>query len=271
MTAGLDKTLAVDEFRIHYATKGRDALTHQADGNRNGRPDAIEDLAAQLTAARDYYVSLGLKPPLSQKRYRQAQSINVLVRRLPTGNGLAFDETTRDASNSGCALAMVVGADIQFDRNVTAAHELFHLFQYGYAMFKSAWYLEGMARWMEGAFTGRGTSGSASAPSAARCTDVLGDSYSASRFWRSTTQTKASPLPSRLRSTTYSDGRAVVGNPAFAAGAVRPMLEALQRLSTEVSIRNSVPPHEWPESLQKSNRFDKDICQAIENSIGKSQ
>jgi len=36
--------------------------------------------------------------------------------------------------------------------NSTPAHELFHLYQYGYALFKQRWYLEGMAKWMETVF-----------------------------------------------------------------------------------------------------------------------
>lgn len=276
MTSSLDKVLNIDEFRIRYATKGPDALVYQADENRNGIPDVIEDLAIQLTAARDYYVAvLGLKHPLRQHRYRRAQTVDVLVQRLQK-SGRAFENVTAGADDSDCALTMALGAHLQFDRNVTPAHELFHLFQYGYAMFKVGWYLEGMARWMEGAFTDRGApipTSSGPAP-AVRCTDVLGEGYSASRFWRSKAQamapSRAKPLPRTLRSRTYSNGQKVIANPAFSGGIVRPTLEALQHLSAEVSARNSIAAYDWPESMQTSGRFDQDICRAVERTLDKS-
>ncbi len=63
------------------------------------------------------------------------------------GNGLAFDrvaaETMSDGRKLPCGLKFVLNAALEPARNITPAHEFFHLYQYGYAVFKQKWYLEG--------------------------------------------------------------------------------------------------------------------------------
>ncbi len=111
----------------------------------------------QLQAAKYLYSHvLGLRFPLQQKIYAQARQINVYVLQLPKGNGLAFDRVAAETMNDGrqlpCGLKFVLNAALEPARNITPAHEFFHLYQYGYAVFKQTWYLEGMARWMENSF-----------------------------------------------------------------------------------------------------------------------
>ncbi len=77
--------------------------------------------------------------------------INVYVLQLPKGNGLAFDrvaaETMSDGRQLPCGLKFVLNAALEPARNITPAHEFFHLYQYGYAVFKQKWYLE---EWRDG-------------------------------------------------------------------------------------------------------------------------
>ena len=153
----LEKTHVVDDFHIYYSLQGKDALRYPQDSTGDGVPDVIKDIGRQLQAAQYLYTSrLGLRSPLRQKIYAQARQINLYLLALPKGHGLAFDrvaaETMSDGTALPCGLKIVLNAGLQPARNVTPAHELFHLYQYGYAVFKQRWYLEGMARWMENAF-----------------------------------------------------------------------------------------------------------------------
>lgn len=276
MHARLARTLNVEEFRIHYATEGPDALSETADANGNGVPDAIDDLVIQLTTARTVYTEvLGLRHPLRQPRYTAAGAIDVFVMAMEKGNGLAFDEVTREQPRDGgaaseCVLSFAVNSRLQPSRNITPAHELFHLFQYGYAMFKTRWYLEGMTRWMETAFIDNTVvDRDAQRTGVARCEDAYANPLSASPYWRAkaraTGQRGAVQIPPALASRTYASGQRVFANSVFEGGLFAPTaLEALQKLSAKVAVQNGLPLYNWPEDVQKSTRFDGAICQAVE-------
>jgi hypothetical protein len=278
--ARLNKTLNVDEFRIRYATEGPDALADATDANGNGIPDAIDDLVIQLTTARSVYVDvLGLRHPLRQPRYRMAEAINVSVMAMAQGNGLAFDEVSREKSQDGtgqeaCALSFAVNSRLQPHRNITPAHELLHLFQYGYAMFKTRWYLEGMTRWMETAFVDNGVvDRDALRTPYARCEDVFASASSASPYWRAKARAAgrsgAVQIPPALFARTYVNGQRVFSSPVFEGGRFAvPVLEALQKLSAEVAAQNGLARYNWPEDTQRSDRFDAQICQAVEALAG---
>ena len=53
-------------------------------------------------------------------------------------NGLAFDRVAAETMNDGrqlpCGLKFVLNAALEPARNITPAHEFFHLYQYGYAV-----------------------------------------------------------------------------------------------------------------------------------------
>lgn len=267
----LDRLLHSGMFEIRYTVVGKNAINNQDDVNRNGVPDDIDDLSRQLDAAYDYYVDvLGLTPPLSQPRYRRADRIEVLVEKIPQRTGVSFDEAVREAGQSNCELMIVVSAHLEFRRNPTAAHELFHLFQYGYAMFKVPWYLEGMARWIEAIFTSETNMSPHRSSTPLRCEDVLDQSYRASLFWRSAAQF-ASPrrnasLPRRFRDNHYVNGRPVIADGSFSGGIIRPVLEHLQRASLQVS-RDGLSDFDWPEDVQKSHRFDFLMCRSVESGL----
>jgi len=229
----------------------------------------------QLVAARDVYRhGLGLADPLAQARYQAAQAITFFVMDLPRGNGLAFDEVTRlpgaQGAGAPCSLAAVVSNRLDFSRNVTGAHELFHLFQYGYAMFKAPWLLEGMARWSEGLFAGAAPPRqTGDAP--AGCQDATRLRYGASAFWtaRWGAAGAGAPVPGTARDTRYRDGSRVVIASVPAASVIRggdrarADLETLARLSRRAATDMGLPAYEWPEAVQKSARFNGAICEAL--------
>lgn len=265
----LDRTFRSGKFRIRYTIRGKDALANSADMNRDGVPDVVEDLSRQLDAAQDYYMHvLGLVPPLSQPRYARADAIDILIQELDGNNGVAFDEVVREPGDAHCKLVIMVDSDVQPSKNSTAAHELFHLYQYGYAMFKVPWYLEGMARWIEGIFVEPQSRGSIAVAAPIPCEGVVKRSYDAALFWRAVASQvlpdqgvePANSLP-RQR---YTNGDRVIANDRFPGSIVQPILEGLH----EMSLRSSNPARrsfDWPEAVQKSHLFDRQICQSLES------
>jgi hypothetical protein len=139
----LDRIYVRDEFRIVYAVDGAHALADQRDLNANGIPDKVEDVATQLVAGRRLFSEvMGLAAPLRQPRYAQATSIDVFMLKMAKGNGLAYDEVMNyrlgvDSAAGRCALRIDL-LNSRPNQNPTPVHELFHLYQYGYTMFKPA-------------------------------------------------------------------------------------------------------------------------------------
>lgn len=265
-------SVASGVFRVFYTTSGPHAIPAN-DKNRNGVPDRVDDLLIQLTAADWFYQKqLNLVPPLKQPRYSNSDAIEVHIQKLESGNGLAFDEPTKPnwfegQSSSARTLKVRIGSHVEPRSNITPAHELFHLYQYGYAPFKTKWYTEGMARWMEQAFSPTAKSDSKSA--AVSCNELTGMSYNASGFFEqlarkqsgSIKSTKAQVQPSGF---VYSDGSAAIQpKSASKLKPVKLWLEHASLLGFEESKRLGVPPGAWPETLQRSAEFDVKLCEAL--------
>lgn len=271
----LDQILVNGNFQIHYATKGPQTLSNLNDSNGNDIPDVIDDFALQLKAAEHLYSDvLGLTHPLQQPRYANAKHINVFVIAMKKGNGLAFDEVINDQtqnrkSDTGCAIRMYINRDLRPSQNATPAHELFHLYQYGYAMFKRSWYLEGLARLLEEPFAGRRKRRQASTP--LTCHDVLSESYSASRYWWDQSETLDLPpidIPDDLLSLRYVDGRPVFKEQSINNGKfISSVLESLQIASARVAESADLPLYRWPEKTQRSSQFDQEICATVEKTV----
>ncbi len=265
---GLEQNYSKGDFIIRYSLEGSHALVDKADRNGTGVPDNIEDLAIQLIAADQYYrEGLGLRSPLQQARYRDAEKITVLVKMMPKAHGLAFDEPHRLDGAADCGLTIIVHAGLQFDHNVTPAHELFHLYQYGYAMFKTRWYLEGMARWVEGAFK-KGRLQMAQKGLKPACEAVTGESYKAARFWQAGASAYAADegkaVYAPVSNNHYGNGARIVQPKAYQGSYIRSVLEALTMLSAEISAGHEMEIYLWPEIVQHSHQFDAAICKAIE-------
>lgn len=261
-------------FRVWYATEGKNALSNVEYGEgKNTVPTVIEDLLLQLHSADRYFSQeLGLTPPLLQQRYRQAEFIDVHLVAMEKGNGLAFDEviaekSSKDAESHSCGIKIHINSTLQPSRNITPAHELFHLYQYANTMFKTRWYLEGMARWTEQAF--RGVSANEVKKSIpGSCTEVLNESYGAERYWRNLAARLGSDdivLEPEYRSLRYSDGSAVFNTSVFKNGAaVKEIFDRLAVKSHQVALEQNLPQYLWPEAVQRSSQFDVQICEMLD-------
>jgi hypothetical protein len=147
----------LDKVRVFYATDGVSAV-QLADADSTGIPDHVEDVAKQVWAAKRLFCDvLGFPDPLTSQRYPGVTCIQVFLRErgeIGGTNGLAFDEPQRarripEGKPEDRAIVIAVGCNVVAPKNVTPAHELFHLIQYGATYFKKSWFLEGQARWAE--------------------------------------------------------------------------------------------------------------------------
>lgn len=147
--------------RVFYSKTGKDAVPPD-DADRNGVPDRVEDIAKQVWAAHHLFCEvLKFPDPLGSERYRKVNCIQVSLRDLGGGNGLAFSSSQRarqipEGRSTDRAIVMSVNCRLNPMKNITPAHETFHLVQYGTTYFKNSWFLEGMARWSEHALAREG-------------------------------------------------------------------------------------------------------------------
>ena len=272
----LDHCLVRDEFRIYYALAGRDALPRpdQTDRDGNGTPDKVENVALQLVAARRVFTEvMGLQHPLRSPRYSgQAKFIDVHLWDLHV-NGSAGDATVNyhrpnDPPEGVGVVTIDVSRKLPF-HNLTPAHELFHIFQNGYTLFKNAWYYEGMARWSESAL-GKGAGRAGALPaSPSDVAALLKLKYGASQFWiaaaRQMDQVGRLALPDDLRTLKYiGSQRPVVADDAFYGAAfLKRVLEALDPADDAASKGLGRDPMDWKEAQQRSPDNDKYIWAAV--------
>lgn|SRR5690625_2865829 len=263
----IDNVAHYDQFAIWYQTDHNEPEKQQ---------QQIQDIATQLRAADLFFQrELGLTSPLESERYGpEATQINVFLFPMESGRGVAYDEIVAERNQDRlwpCSIRMDINAALDPKKNVTPAHELFHLYQYSYNMFKTRWYLEGLTRVIEMAFMGdrpvaRYLNKQGPADS---CTEVFNESYSGARFWHtyfSKHHQSDLAIPKYLQMVRYSDGSPVFKVDHFFAGHfIKPVLENMRELSRESAQEMGYPTYRWPEKVQRSAEFDEAICALLEN------
>jgi hypothetical protein len=144
-------------IRVFYAIEGVCAVP-LTDSDSTRVPDHVEDVARQVWAAHRLFCEvLGFPDPLQSERYPGVTCIEVAIRdraELGGRNGAAYDEPQRanrirEGKPEDRAIVMAVGRHVVAAKNLSPAHELFHLIQYGATYFKNGWFLEGQTRWSE--------------------------------------------------------------------------------------------------------------------------
>lgn len=257
----------VEEFLLQYDLKGVHALENQNDSNGNKVPDLIEDVGTQLLTMKRLMSHFKFEDPLKQPRY-QSQSASVIqVRFLKmAGNGLAFDEVRRNRHGE-CALLINLSSKLG-SRNLSPAHEWFHLVQYGYTPFKRPWFLEGMARWSESAL--RKDVAKTDFGSSAR-KDLFAQSYDAHAYWLNLAmqagEQSQHDLPPQVLKARYLNGEPVVQDKTLhGPETIRRALEALANLGESESRILELNPYHWPEATQRLPEHDLKMKAAIENS-----
>lgn len=259
----LDQRLTAGPFRIHYTLDGDDAFPPDAPpAQRRERAAAmLGRLAAQLTGADRYYrEQLGLTPPLGGARYRDVRAIDVHIRALDGKTGSTGDAPViyryRHFTDAVPALSMSI-SNRWVPPGLTPEHEVFHAYQYGYTSFKNAWFLEGMARSMENAFSGRVPRTEPLPRDSAQMSAVMGRSYRADVFWN------------RLFS--LCDPQCGSAAPARFCGAalVRATLEEYRAIDGEAARARGIDPADWPEEEQRSERNNPFLLHGLRRALEK--
>lgn len=146
-----------DKIRVFYTIDGTSAVP-PVDADSTGVPDHVEDVAKQVWAAHRLFCEvLEFPDPLTSERYAGVTCIEVCIRdrgELGDRNGAAYDESQRarripEGKPDDRAIVMALGRHVVASKNLSPAHELFHLIQYGATYFKNGWFLEGQTRWSE--------------------------------------------------------------------------------------------------------------------------
>lgn len=139
-------------IRVFYAHVGEHAIPDKTDLNGNGVPDYVENVERQADAARKAFNLLGFRDPLESGRFRVASHVDINLGDMV--GGLAFSEPSSYAAvpqrEGICSIRIDLSNKLIFPGTYSiVAHELFHLYQYGYTMFKRPWLIEPTANWAE--------------------------------------------------------------------------------------------------------------------------
>lgn len=254
------------DFLLQYDLTGLHALHNQTDANGNQVPDLVEDVAIQLQTMKRVMDYFGFVNPLKQPRYQSQGARAVLVRFLKmSGNGLAFDEV-RHNWHGECVLLINLSSKLGA-RNLTPAHEWFHLVQYGYTPFKRPWFLEGMARWSEGAL--RKESGAIGFNASIRNGTLFSQSYEALAYWAQlaadSREKHEHEFPAAVAQARYVNGEQVLqDNILVGPLKMRRALERLAVLGADESAQRGLDPHAWPETMQRLPEHDEAMKRAID-------
>ncbi|MGR3808578.1 hypothetical protein [Pasteurella testudinis] len=237
----------------------------------------LEDIQRQLAVADALYQQvLGLSAPLSMPRYAKAHYIQVSIQASERRFGLAYDEvtTTRQEGSAGCHINMLVSNQVYANRNGTPAHELFHLYQNSYMMFKQAWLSEGLARWSESLLaTGVGVGADDPLPqNREELESVMAQSYPAAKMWirlfRLLDDRGEFSVAEDIAKKTYTDNSVIVKDKrAYGTAFIRPLFEALAAQSAAVSRRQGWQEYGWAEREQKNPAHNRDIWLALKRAI----
>ncbi|WP_375058122.1 hypothetical protein [Zobellella sp. DQSA1] len=268
----LDKVYIRDEFRIYYSSA--EFYPSPTDFSRDTVPDKVINISKQLVAGRRIFSEvMGMTHPLSQPRYHQAKYIDVNLLSLSKGNGLAYDEVfgylRHDAvNNDECVLRIDINSKISLG-NLTPAHELFHLYQYGYTMFKSPWLLEGTARWAEFAFKSYRYSKQDLPKNEKELEEYLfHKTYDAQEFWLRIAgivdPVGKTIVPQELRNFYYLGGQRLnVEERIHGADFIRELFEELGMEDKKVARANGWSEILWKESDQRNEIHNTSILNVL--------
>lgn len=263
--AKLDHIYPVGQFRIFYTLEGIHALPieHQEDQNHNAIPDYIEHLALKLQAAMVLYTEVfGLTHPLANKRYQgRARYLDVHVLTMDN-KGSVGDEISnfryQKLSDKTDQVLIIKLANNLRDQTMTPPHELFHVFQNGYTMFKNRWYTEGTARWAEYAFKEGVGAGSPLPNSQQALAKLVEEDYGASVFWNRLAylcdrNAGQFPLPAIAQQQITSYPPPFEDNSVHGYHFIKHLLENLQEQSDKVTQERGYAAYNWDEDDQKYN------------------
>lgn len=147
---------------VHYATSGVDAAP-AADGNGDGVPDFVAEVAQTADSALTRFLALGFRRPLADGTEGGDGRIDFYLRNLQNADGNAGTDSCTGARCIGFATTEndFVGysyATVTEGIRSVIPHELFHLVQMAYAAGQPGAWSEGSAVWAVEELYGTGNS-----------------------------------------------------------------------------------------------------------------
>lgn len=235
--------------------------------------DQLINIKRQLIAAHNLYQNvLGLTSPLDKPRYQQVKAIRVILAPI-NNNGLSFDEVITDNNTRKCYVAIKIKSTLKYT-NLTPAHELFHVYQNSYFMFKNKWLTEGTAQWSESLLSdGKAKKVSSRLPQTrAELEEIMALSYEASVMWNRLFQLidehSSYQIPSDLQNMTYTNNEFIIkNNHAYGTTFIKTLFESLQELSHQAAHDKGRSRYNWQESDQKNPANNLYIWSAIQNAV----
>ncbi|MBC8353936.1 MAG: hypothetical protein H8E66_18220 [Planctomycetes bacterium] len=284
----LTKHFVAGKVRVFYATEGKAAVPPE-DANSNSVPDHVEDVAKQLWAAHQLFcTALEFPDPFESERYAGITCVELRIwdrTEIGGGNGVAFESAQRartipEGKRDDRALVMSIGKHVDARKNVTPAHEFFHLIQYSTTYFKNPWYLEGLARWSEHALGGDGVGQvkySTRGPwpqKAENLSQLFKMSYDAEHVLWNSLAMRADrrgviprvQVPETLRNLRYSDGTPVLRDyKLHGAPLMRNVLIELGK-ADDIAF-GKLGYRDWSEDNQRAAKNSPYIYEAIMNAL----
>lgn len=275
----LDQLYKIGDFRLFYTFNGANSLPlkNRADINRNSVPDYIEHIGLKLHLASIIFSeSFGLMHPLQSHRYKnKASYIDVHMLNLESkgssGDGVHHFEYKILPSSESKSLAIKLSVNLR-DRTLTPSHELFHLFQNGYTMFKNRWYTEGTARWSEYAQK-EGTGSRENLPrTIEELEKLLQKTYKTKSFWRRLAylldkHDGTFPYPLTLQKSVVGYPKIIEDNRIYGYNFIKSFLEKLDDMDDKAARDYQLSQYDWEEKRQKSTENNVYILCGLKNAI----
>ncbi|MDX3906519.1 MAG: hypothetical protein QHC78_12590 [Pigmentiphaga sp.] len=292
----LEKVYSLGDIRVFYTQQAPASGTDhrlpplsQVDGNGNGVPDYVENVAKQADVSRKLYNALGFRDPLGSSKYRAVKTIDINLLNI-SANALAYDGAVYYPSAPGrgpnCTLRVDVSSNLELSGTFTTqwfvvGHEMFHLFQYGQTLFKRGWVNEPTAKWAEyasrpGPFYPLGSPSytlPSTLPDFQATVVAASTSQNANRFWSRLIDLVESEdgslrIPAHLLSEQYTDGIAVIKDQTLRGAAlISAIYQTLDAEDDIVSHLNGWNSYNWAESDQTSSSHDPRILAAVQRAI----
>lgn len=292
----LEQKYEFNGIRVFYTQTGPHALYTVADLNRNGVPDMVEDAALHLDTVRQIFNRNGFRDPLDSPRFRHAESIDidflnfdVYSPEITDKRGLSFSGVIRYPGSriraDKCAISMAINSSLKGNhervKDYLIPHELFHLYQYGYTMFRASWFLEGMAKWAEWVTLAENdrnpTLWSTSLPASAQELNervfLNPNPYDVRHFWNRLAELakkKEFPMivPPELRNRRFADGTPVIRDNIWRGRAL--MLKILEGLDAEddaAAQENKIQPYAWANEEQRNTAHNPRLMKVVQRAL----
>ncbi|SIO72615.1 hypothetical protein SAMN05444172_9075 [Burkholderia sp. GAS332] len=269
-------------IRVFYALTGEHAAVDKTDVNSNGVPDYIENVARQAEASRKAFNLNGFRDPLQSARYRGATFIDVNVGNIDH-NGLAYSEPSSYSAvpqrDGACSIRIDISNKLdKFPGTYSMlAHEMFHLYQYGYTRFKPSWLIEPTANWAERVLrAGSLNPATPTIPLPSTMAEMQSAVFSQTHpydFWSRlaslmTAGEDTLQLPTDLRYAVFTDGSPIFkGDQVRSFGFLSVIFQALGAESELVAYENGWPEYTWTAANMTSESHNRRILKVIQNTV----